>query len=179
MGLSPGSIPKTALRIEYLKTTEDLRVITLLQVGKVHCLPLSFYSDFFIKTNATPAQNYINVRVRKYEHITPILKWLHWLPVSLRIEYKTPSSLISAYMEMLPPTSRNCSPRKPPRGTYVQWRQTSSSHQGQNWRPWETEPSAPLLPDCGMPSQTSWGHHRLWMLLKKGLKAHLFRIAFN
>ena len=28
------------------------------------------------------------MRVRKYEHITPILHTLHWLPVSSRIEYK-------------------------------------------------------------------------------------------
>ena len=28
------------------------------------------------------------VRVRKYEHITPILHSLHWLPISSRIEYK-------------------------------------------------------------------------------------------
>lgn len=30
----------------------------------------------------------ILMRVRKYEHITPILKFLHWLPISARIEYK-------------------------------------------------------------------------------------------
>ena len=30
----------------------------------------------------------ILMRVRKYDHITPILKTLHWLPVPLRIEYK-------------------------------------------------------------------------------------------
>ncbi|XP_072573217.1 uncharacterized protein [Paramormyrops kingsleyae] len=30
----------------------------------------------------------ILMRVRKFNHITPILKTLHWLPVSLRIEYK-------------------------------------------------------------------------------------------
>nr|XP_055058719.1 uncharacterized protein LOC129442564 [Misgurnus anguillicaudatus] len=30
----------------------------------------------------------ILMRVRKYDHITPILKTLHWLPVSSRIEYK-------------------------------------------------------------------------------------------
>ncbi|XP_053170466.1 uncharacterized protein LOC128354229 [Scomber japonicus] len=30
----------------------------------------------------------ILMRVRKYDHITPILKSLHWLPVPLRIEYK-------------------------------------------------------------------------------------------
>ena len=30
----------------------------------------------------------ILLRVRKYDHITPILKTLHWLPVPLRIEYK-------------------------------------------------------------------------------------------
>ena len=28
------------------------------------------------------------MRVRKYEHITPILHSLHWLPVSTRIDYK-------------------------------------------------------------------------------------------
>ena len=28
------------------------------------------------------------MKVRKYDHITPVLKSLHWLPVSLRIEYK-------------------------------------------------------------------------------------------
>ena len=28
------------------------------------------------------------MRVRKYEHITPVLHSLHWLPVSSRIEYK-------------------------------------------------------------------------------------------
>ena len=28
------------------------------------------------------------MRVRKYDHITPILHTLHWLPVSSRIEYK-------------------------------------------------------------------------------------------
>ncbi len=30
----------------------------------------------------------ILMRVRKYDHITPILKTLHWLPVSFRIVYK-------------------------------------------------------------------------------------------
>uniref|UniRef100_A0A8C1W0H1 Reverse transcriptase domain-containing protein n=2 Tax=Cyprinus carpio TaxID=7962 RepID=A0A8C1W0H1_CYPCA len=30
----------------------------------------------------------ILMRVRKYEHITPILRSLHWLPISARIEYK-------------------------------------------------------------------------------------------
>ncbi|KAL1007014.1 hypothetical protein UPYG_G00080710, partial [Umbra pygmaea] len=30
----------------------------------------------------------ILMRVRKHEHITPILHSLHWLPVSTRIEYK-------------------------------------------------------------------------------------------
>ncbi|KAL3042214.1 hypothetical protein OYC64_020208 [Pagothenia borchgrevinki] len=30
----------------------------------------------------------ILMRVRKYDHITPILKALHWLPVELRIEFK-------------------------------------------------------------------------------------------
>ncbi|KAI2653128.1 putative RNA-directed DNA polymerase from transposon BS [Labeo rohita] len=30
----------------------------------------------------------ILMRVRKYEHITPILQSLHWLPISARIEYK-------------------------------------------------------------------------------------------
>ncbi|KAL3066451.1 hypothetical protein OYC64_016411 [Pagothenia borchgrevinki] len=30
----------------------------------------------------------ILMRVCKYDHITPILKSLHWLPVELRIEYK-------------------------------------------------------------------------------------------
>ena len=30
----------------------------------------------------------ILMRVRKYDHITPILQSLHWLPVSSRIEYK-------------------------------------------------------------------------------------------
>lgn len=30
----------------------------------------------------------ILMRVRKYEHITPILHSLHWLPISTRIEYK-------------------------------------------------------------------------------------------
>ncbi|XP_032378159.1 uncharacterized protein LOC116693354 [Etheostoma spectabile] len=35
----------------------------------------------------------ILLRVRKHDHITPILKSLHWLPVSLRIEYKV--SLLS------------------------------------------------------------------------------------
>ena len=28
------------------------------------------------------------MRVRKYDHITPILRSLHWLPVSFRTEYK-------------------------------------------------------------------------------------------
>ncbi|KAK0154829.1 hypothetical protein N1851_002861 [Merluccius polli] len=30
----------------------------------------------------------ILMRVRKYDHITPVLQSLHWLPVHLRIEYK-------------------------------------------------------------------------------------------
>ena len=30
----------------------------------------------------------ILLRVRKYEHITPILHSLHWLPISARIDYK-------------------------------------------------------------------------------------------
>ena len=30
----------------------------------------------------------ILMRVRKFDHITPILKTLHWLPISSRVEYK-------------------------------------------------------------------------------------------
>ena len=31
------------------------------------------------------------MRARKYDHVTPLLKELHWLPITARIQYKIAS----------------------------------------------------------------------------------------
>ena len=45
----------------------------------------------------------ILMRVRKYEHISPILHTLHWLPVSKRIEYKVSLLTIHCIHRNAPP----------------------------------------------------------------------------
>ena len=64
----------------------------------------------------------ILMRVRKYDHITPILKSLHWFHSELST--RSPSSLTSAFMDMLPNTSRIFSPPSPPHAPSVLQTQT-------------------------------------------------------
>ncbi len=39
-------------------------------------------------TDSTNAAARVLTRSRKYDHITPILQSLHWLPIKFRISYK-------------------------------------------------------------------------------------------
>ncbi|XP_078115027.1 uncharacterized protein LOC144523380 [Sander vitreus] len=62
--------------------------LCLIQVRLLQCAPhwdlwKSLLKLQYIQNSAAM----ILMRVRKHDHITPILKSLHWLPVSLRIEY--------------------------------------------------------------------------------------------
>jgi len=99
----------------------------------------------------------ILLRVRKYDHITPVLKSLHWLPIPLRIECKL--SLISAFTDMPPNTQKNYSPSRPPHAPSVLQlkRPPNPQNQAPHYGRWGR-----FL--CSFP-QTIWGPHRLQRLL--------------
>ena len=72
--------------------------------------------------------------VCKYDHITLILKSLHWFPVPFRIDY----SPISASMVTPPFTYRNSSPSKPPHALSVLQQHTLSKPPEPNSTAWVT-----------------------------------------
>ncbi|XP_034088047.1 uncharacterized protein LOC117556685 [Gymnodraco acuticeps] len=121
----------------------------------------------------------ILMRVRKYKHITPILKSLHWLPVSLRIDYKITlfthqciyGNAPSYIKELLTPqtSTRNLRSVKanlliPPRTKLKTMGDRAFCSAAP--RLWNALPNQLRTP------QTVEA-------FKKGLKTHLFRIAFN
>lgn len=81
--------------------------------------------------------------VRKYQHITPILKSLHWLLVQYRIEYKI--SLLTYH----PYTLNNSSLPFPPHAISALDRPISASLWGQGFEQWVTVPFAQEHPVCG------------------------------
>ena len=114
----------------------------------------------------------ILMRARKHEHITPILKSLHRLPVSTRIQYKIALSNTSvhswqyAYLylkelitQQKSPHNRRSGDGSPPP------RPQNYTADGGRWCFLLRHP-----PTCGPSFLDIWGHHRLWLLLKKGLE---------
>ena len=55
----------------------------------------------------------ILMRVRKYDHITPILRSLHWLPITLRIDYKISLLTHQCLYGNAPPYLKELLHRKP------------------------------------------------------------------
>ncbi len=92
-------------------------------------------------------QNSAARRVRKYEHITPILQSLHWLPISARIEYKV-FLFTQQYIYGNAPSYLKKTPYSTDRSTFSPFH----SH-------------SPLA--CGMPSLNIWGLHKWLMVLKR------------
>ncbi len=92
------------------------------------------------------------MRVRKNEHITPILQSLHWLPISARIEYKVFLLTHHVSMEMLPPTLKNSLLHRSQHVLSVPQTLTGSFLQGPKLAQLGTEPFVPLPLACGMPS---------------------------
>ena len=121
----------------------------LLQAGLLQCTP---HRDSWQKSPETaihPEQCcLILMRVRKHDHITPILRSLHWLPVSFRIEYK--GSLLTQCLHSNSPPLKVLSPHKPPHGPSDLLKNIYSNHHELSCVPWELWLSAPPLPVCGM-----------------------------
>ena len=93
------------------------------------------------------------MRVRKHEHITPVLQSLHWLPITSRIQYKlallTHQCLYGnapAYLQELLLYTNNPQPATFDHKTLICPKSPELSY-GQ----WETAHSAQLLPVCGTP----------------------------
>ena len=119
------------------------------------------------------------MRVRKHDHITPILKSLHWLPVSLRIEYKVSllthqclHGLAPLYLqELLTPPTNSRTLRSGSTHT-LQTRHTKLCTMGDR----AFSAAAPrlwnALPDHLRAPQTT-------ALFKRNLKTHLFKRAFS
>ncbi|KAL3048655.1 hypothetical protein OYC64_007248 [Pagothenia borchgrevinki] len=75
----------------HLRNIDKLRpTLTLSDAEKlVHALLIGIPNKRIQKLqNIQNSAARILMRVRKYDHITPILKSLHWLPVELRLEFK-------------------------------------------------------------------------------------------
>ncbi len=112
----------------------------------------------------------ILMRVRKYDHITPILKSLHWLPVSFRIVYKV--SLLThqcihgdAHLIL-----RNFLPHNLQIVRSVLLHHIYLKPLGLCFALWEIELSAHLLRICGMLCLFIYGLHNLSMLLNVASK---------
>lgn len=76
----------------YLSNSDAAKVIHALVTSRVDCcnavlagLPMSLLSRLQRVLNSAAR---VLVRARKFDHITPVLKDLHWLPVPKRIDYK-------------------------------------------------------------------------------------------
>ncbi|KAL3055052.1 hypothetical protein OYC64_017878 [Pagothenia borchgrevinki] len=120
----------------------------------------------------------ILMRVRKYDHITPILKALHWLPVELRIEFKVSVLTHQCVHGTAPPYLKELLT------THTSLRTTRSSNS------YLLKPPRTKLRTMGDRAFCS-AAPSLWNALpdhmrapqsveafKKGLKTHLFKRAF-
>ena len=91
-------------------------------------------------------------------------------PSPLGSTTKSPSSHSSASMATPPSTLKNSSPPRPQHAHSAPPTATDFSPQGLKAAHWETEPSAPLLHDCGTPSLNTWGFHSRSIALKRASK---------
>ena len=91
---------------KYLSESDAVKVIHALVSSRIdYCnavlagLPNSSISRLQrVQNNAAC----VLARVRKYDHITPILRQYHWLPVGKRIEYKILTLVFKALHNMAP-----------------------------------------------------------------------------
>ena len=84
-----------------------------------YCNSLLYGINWYLVSQLQRCQNntarFVSLR-RKYDHITPVLKDLHWLPVEYRINYKILLLAYKAQHGMAPPyLSSLLSPYKPGR----------------------------------------------------------------
>ncbi len=127
---------------------------------------------------ATDAAARVLIRSRKYDHITPILQSLHWLPIKFRISYKilllaykTQNDLAPAYLTNLYITLQsNPLPRSQNSGLLVVPRIAKSTKGGRTFsylapKLWNS------LPENVRGSDTL-------SLFTSRLKTHLFSQAF-
>ena len=122
----------------------------------------------------------ILMRVRKYDHITPILKSLHWLPVSFRVEFKVSLLTHQCIYGNAPPYLKELlTPQNSSLGPNL--RSSSANLLQRNWTDLVTMGDRAF---CSIAP-------KLWNALpkhlrkpqsveafKRGLKTHLFRRAF-
>ena len=111
-------------------------------------------------------------------HITPILKSLHWLPVTFRIKYNVSLLTHQCIHGHDPPTSRSSSTPRPPHAPFALHQHTPSDWLRPSsalWAIW----LSPLLPqDYGTPSLTTWRPHRLQLFLNETLRLIFLKKRF-
>ena len=104
---------------------------------------------------------------KPWQHITPILMQLHWLPVKSRIKFKILLLTYKSLHALAPPgTSLTSSIPTPPCGPSGPLLRTSWKPPAPDSRPLGTGPSAPLPPLCGICSPSisavplQWSHSK-------------------
>ena len=114
----------------------------------------------------------------KFEHITPILKKLHWLPIKQRIDYKL-CLLTYKTLQIQQPTylynslsfpSHSLSTRS---SDFIGF---CPSHMSEHL--WVKGPFLSLLQDSGTPSRLTPVTRYLFSTFRSKLKTHLFKLAF-
>ena len=120
--------------------------------------------------------------IPRFEHITPVLYRLHWLPVSFRIEYKVLILTYKAIHGLAPPYISDLI-RTRERTNY---NLRSSGHSyyynlimlPKQKRHWETEHFKLRLRDCGTVSQNDIRNAKTMDVFKSLVKTYLFRKAY-
>ena len=116
---------------------------------------------------------------RKHDHITPILKDLHWLPVEYRIKFKILLLTFKALHGLSPTYLQDLiSIRKPPRNlrSSSSMLLSSKSYNLKSYGLRSFSVAAPLLWNSLPPSLRDL--HDI-SAFKSNLKTHLFKSAFN
>jgi hypothetical protein len=133
-------------------------------------------------------------RVPKYDHITPHLKFLHWLKIPQRIQYKLLSITFSLLQHHQPSYLHSLITVKPPGSTrssslVTLSRQTPVTAQLSNRsffhsipKLWETLPRELLIPAPPTTTHSSMAYHPRLAVSRKqflsGLKTHLFKQCY-
>ena len=115
---------------------------------------------------------------RKYDHITPVLRPLHWLPVEYRVQYKILLVIYKALQGQAPSYIKNLLL------FHTSGRTLRSSARDDLYVPRTklrtlgTELSQLQLQISGTPCLSLSDNHRQLQFFKQQLKAHLYRLAF-
>ena len=125
----------------------------------VRCLCFDFYwllaRAFKNYNTSKTALARILMKIQKYDHITPILHSLLWLPVSYRNEFKISLLPHQCIHGNAPPYLKSYSHHKPPHVTSAPETKSFFTPTGPNSAPWGIRLSAQPLLACGIPSQTT------------------------